>query len=1409
MALFALMLWLFSIPLITYADNKIAPNLQAALAESAPDQPIRFIVHFQGAADFRHTSLPADKEARRTFIVEQLQDTATASQAFLLSQLDSWQDNGHIRSYRPFWIINAIAIVGTPDVVDLIAARPEVERVALDESFELIQPPAVPDPSLVPMTQTRQAALSNSWGLDRVRAPASWYSLGIDGSGVTVAIMDTGVDWLHPDLFPNYRGNLGNGQSQHPGNWYHAAIPTYTTPIDLWGHGTHVAGTAVGQNGIGVAPGAQWIAVAIADERGFIFESYGHAGFEWLLAPNGNPNLAPDVVNGSWGGAGTNTVFVEDVKALQAAGILSVFAAGNFGPFPGTIGAPGSYTDTMSIGASDSRDEVAWFSSRGPSPLTAEIRPHLVAPGTNIISAFPNNQYAIGIGTSMATPHMAGTAALLFSANPSLSLEAAQQAVLATAVPISTTHPNHNSGWGRLDAYAALTQITQWGRLRGTVTGNGLPLPNISVTLKTPSGNQFPFTTDSAGLYDIRVQPGSYGLTIHLFGYQPFSLSGLNIPNNNHTHTQNVNLIALPTGTVTGFARAVGTGAPLAATIAAVGTPAIAMTDSNGAYTLTLPAGQNELIIRADGRRLGHANITIQANQALARHFNLNSAPTILLVDSGPWYYDSQINYYQESLYTLDYHHDQWEIHNPYSDIPAYTDFQPYDIVIWSSPQDSPGAIGAAPALTQYLGEGGNLFISGQNLGSHDGYGIDTELWWDNDLEALYLGPAEQTGTIVGASDTLFAGLSLTLNSNDSAINQHSPDRSLPTPGSLTKSTFHYSDGHGAGLQSGHCKPFQMTYIGFGLEGVSDPADRSALLERTFDYFDTPKVTAGVQWDSAHIDDFAIPGQQLVYTFTMRNLSETLTDTFHINVAGHSWNSSLLTPTVEIGPCKQGYTVLTVDIPPGLPQNTEHSMQVTAVSANNNSTYAQLTLHHKTPGSILLVDDDRWYDREELYKAALADIDYDLWEIGWSNEKRDSPPAELLNYYDIIIWYTGYDWLSPLKPVEIQALYQYMRQGGRLFLSSQDYLYYHYHHRLTKEFFDLALFQESITPTQVFAGNLPVMSPELAGPVPLAYGSYRNHSDGIIPANINQVTLWGDQGMAAGLANSGTTEHREEWRLLFLSIPFEVMTTTAQAPAMAGIMGWLGDLGDSTFVTENRVVAPGTPQTYTLTLKNLLSAPTNQVMITNTLPLGLDILPETLAGGAVYNATTRQLTWQGTLTHGAIHIIRYQAIPTSGQQLDNRVTIYYQRHGLAHNQTATVWVNTPDLSQSQLTAVSNTPSTHPLVTYTLRLQNDGLTVTNGISAVVRLPDTLTPITHTLHVPQGNGFLADQRIHWQGDLIPGQALTISLQMTGTTATEAPILSATAVVQDGITHPQIFHHLLTLRPFTFHLPFIAKE
>ena len=167
----------------------------------------------------------------------------------------------------------------TPELAGELTARPGVANVALDQRHEAFGEPAVPtiDSGSAPDFRfagladapTAEAGASVNWSIDAMRAPAVWNLLGIDGAGVTVAIVDTGVDWQHPALRQNYRGGQGEA-AVHSGNWYSTVQPTQTIPIDFHGHGTHVAGTAVGHKGIGVAPGANWIAVAIADEHGII-----------------------------------------------------------------------------------------------------------------------------------------------------------------------------------------------------------------------------------------------------------------------------------------------------------------------------------------------------------------------------------------------------------------------------------------------------------------------------------------------------------------------------------------------------------------------------------------------------------------------------------------------------------------------------------------------------------------------------------------------------------------------------------------------------------------------------------------------------------------------------------------------------------------------------------------------------------------------------------------------------------------------------------------------------------------------------------------------------------------------------------------------------------------------------------
>ena len=188
----------------------------------------------------------------------------------------------------------------------------------------------------------------------------------------------------------------------------------------------------------------------------------------------------------------------------------------------------------------------------------------------------------------------------------------------------------------------------------------------------------------------------------------------------------------------------------------------------------------------------------------------------------------------------------QYAIHSPMR--PQFETLAPYEAVIWSSPLDSPGFLGLNDVITDYLGLGGHLFISGQNIGTFDGYGIDTQLWWYRDLGATFLGKTAVSDTISGNTDSLFAGLTFSLNGGSSSNNQSEPDVTEPRFSSFTLPAFDFADGRSAGLTSGYCTPFRLVYLGFGLEGVPEADDRAAILQRSFTYFDQPRQEYGVQF---------------------------------------------------------------------------------------------------------------------------------------------------------------------------------------------------------------------------------------------------------------------------------------------------------------------------------------------------------------------------------------------------------------------------------------------------------------------------------------------------------------------------------------------------------------------------------
>jgi hypothetical protein len=221
----------------------------------------------------------------------------------------------------------------------------------------------------------------------------------------------------------------------------------------------------------------------------------------------------------------------------------------------------------------------------------------------------------------------------------------------------------------------------------------------------------------------------------------------------------------------------------------------------------------------------------------------------------------------------------------------------------------------------------------------------------------------------------------------------------------------------------------------------------------------------------------------------------------------------------------------------------------------------------------------------------------------------------------------------------------------------------------------------------------------------------------------------------------------------------------------------------------------------------------NHVFITNTLPVSLQPDLGSVTGGAIYNPTTRQFTWEGDLPTGGSHVIQYQATPAAvepGSRVDNHLSIFYERHHLGFDRVATTWLNAPDLSQSFLSLDLDQPFTPTIFTYTLHLANSGLAAADVVSAVVRLPNELSPLTDTLSSSAGTGILSDtHHLVWTGNLDVGATVTISLVLTHTISVKPDWLMATAVIQDGVTDTIVRSHQLFLLPYPQYLPLIARK
>ncbi|MFB7496321.1 S8 family serine peptidase [Streptomyces sp. NPDC056161] len=285
----------------------------------------------------------------------------------------------------------------------------------------------------------------------QVHAPEAW-AAGYDGKGTKVAVLDTGVDAEHPDLAGRVTTSRNFTDSK--------------TTDDRVGHGTHTASTVGGSGAAsggrekGVAPGASLLIGKVLDDQGYGQDSWIIAGMQWAV------DQKADVVSMSLGSATigdcTDPMAEATKQFSKNTHTLFVVAAGNSGSNTETVSSPGCVPGVLTVGAVDHDDTTAWFSSRGPVAVTHTLKPEIAAPGVDISAANAGGRgvyaYQTMSGTSMATPHVAGAAAVVRQAHPDWTAQRIKAALVASARTDGKVAGADQTGGGVLDVFGAVNQ---------------------------------------------------------------------------------------------------------------------------------------------------------------------------------------------------------------------------------------------------------------------------------------------------------------------------------------------------------------------------------------------------------------------------------------------------------------------------------------------------------------------------------------------------------------------------------------------------------------------------------------------------------------------------------------------------------------------------------------------------------------------------------------------------------------------------------------------------------------------------------------------------------------------------------------------------------------------------------------
>jgi len=595
--------------------SKLDSGLELKMRNMVDNEKTRVLVFMKEKAELD------DVRGNPQLVLQKLKTVAQKSQRQSLLTISSLQNESKVPQYRSFWIVNCISVTGTKGAIKQLVKSRNVDKI--------IEDPVIPLPSPAVSLETETTPSNVQWNISQIGIDRVWSDFGYRGEGIVIGCIDTGVDASHPELV-NKMAYIGNGEV----GWFDAVRGT-TTPGDISDipHGTHVMGTMVGGNlsgsYIGVAPNAKYYMAKAFTSTGATGTDILEAA-QWMMDPDDNPETDdfPDVINNSWGGTNPNNTWFEAMyKSWEAMGIFSAFAGGNAGPDSNTISDPAGYPEVFAVGATTSTDDIASFSSRGPvywqdrdglnPPARTVIKPDICAPGQGIKSSVPGG-YSSWNGTSMATPHITAIAALIRQANPQISLQQTRKVLIDNSIDLGVSGKDNNFGYGRVDAYNAISAVVNGGTLNGVVSGDSQRISNAVVEV-----GDITTKTDANGEFSLILQAGTYTVKVSKVGYVTKEISGIVIEKG-RTKSLNITILPASSGIIDGTVTDVNNSQPVSATVNVISTDISDNTDaSTGQYSFRLPEGQYDIEVKAKGYRSQTVSVDVIADDTVTQDFLL------------------------------------------------------------------------------------------------------------------------------------------------------------------------------------------------------------------------------------------------------------------------------------------------------------------------------------------------------------------------------------------------------------------------------------------------------------------------------------------------------------------------------------------------------------------------------------------------------------------------------------------------------------------------------------------------------------------------------------------------------------------------------------------------------------------